>query len=113
MTRRIRLLAALPALIGMMLLLLASWGGEGGATDLAPVVAHHAETHAPTHTPKGHHDTTVDAACALMCLAQRSVAAGPEGFRSLARIDGGPALPASLPMRGRVPMPPWHPPEIV
>lgn len=109
MNHRFRLLAALPALIGVVLLLLAGWGFDGGTVEAPTAMAHHAEPHVPT----GHHDTTSDAACALMCLAQRPVASGPAGYRYLALLSDGPVELARLPMQGRTPTPPWHPPEIV
>lgn len=109
MSHRIRLPAALPALLGVVLLLLASWGFGGGAAEMPGASMHQAEH----HVPKGHHDIAHDAACALMCLAQRPVGAGPEGYRVLARGAEGPWSQMRLPLVGRTPAPPWHPPEIV
>lgn len=114
MSHRIRLFAVLPALIGVVLLLSAGWGLDA-ATPRAPALAAHAshvEMTVLTELPAGHHDTGNDAACALMCLAQRPVFAGPEGYRQMARVAGGPARSVEPAVRGRAPMPPWHPPEV-
>ena len=113
MSPRIRLLTALPALIGVVLLLLA--GGSLDAAARAPALtAHalHAEMTVLPTVPAEHHDAGTDTACALMCLAQRLVSAGPEGYRQMARVAGGPTGPAEPVARGRAPMPPWHPPEV-
>ena len=109
MSHRIRLPAALPALLGVVLLLLTGWGFDGGAAEVPAASIHQAEH----HVPKGHHDTAHDAACALMCLAQRPVSASPEGYRILARGAEAPWSPVRLSAEGRIPAPPWHPPKIV
>ncbi len=109
MTRRIHPLSALPALIGVVLLLLAGWGLGGDVSGLSRVTAHHVESHEPTIP----HDISTDAACALMCLAQRPVFAGPDGYRKLARVADGPSATACLLLSGCAPAPPQQPPKRV
>lgn len=109
MSPRIHPLSALPALIGVVLLLLTGWGLDGDMTGRSPVTAHHAEHSEPTIP----HDTSTDAACALMCLAQRSVFGGPEGYRKLARVADSPSTTACLLLSGCAPAPPQQPPKFV